>query len=445
MPRVIARCSSRRAGILLCCAAGLCAQDSQKTTPTVRHHPVAVEEKSASSALLDKAESLLAKGEYPAAEPILLQATAKDPASYQGWYDLGYVEQALNHNSEAIAAYRKSVDINPKIFETNLNLGLSLAAVNQRDEAIKYLKAATQLQPSSRAEQAKQHAWLALGQLQISTDPVASEQAFTESAKLVPTDSKPHLLLADLYDNLGKLEDARSQYQDALAEAQGEDRALALRGLVNIAIASKQYAAAESNIRQYLATTPNDQQAHLLLGRLLAAQGKDEDALAELNSAGSESNPPVLHEKAQLLAAVHREAEAVPLYQKLIEQNQNDAQLRYEYGLALMHQLQFPAAQEQLLAAIKLNPNLASAYGDLAVAASDNQQYDLALKALDIRTKLLGDNPGTYFLRATALDHLRRFPEATQNYRQFLAAANGKYPDEEWKARHRLIAIQNLK
>jgi len=88
---------------------------------------------------------------------------------------------------------------------------------------------------------------------------------------------------------------------------------------------------------------------------------------------------------------------------------------------------------------------LADAYGDLAVASSANKQYDLTLKALDVRTKLLADNPGTFFLRATALDHLRRYPEATQNYRQFLAAANGKYPDEEWKARHRLIAIQNLK
>jgi tetratricopeptide (TPR) repeat protein len=153
----------------------------------------------------------------------------------------------------------------------------------------------------------------------------------------------------------------------------------------------------------------------------------------------------VLREKAQLLAAVHREHDAVPIYEQLIAQNANDAQLHYEYGLVLMHEHQFPAAQRQLLSALKLNPNLASAYGDLAVTASDNQQYDLALKALEIRTKLLGDNPGTYFLRATALDHLRRFPEATQNYRQFLSVANGKYPDEEWKARHRLLAIQNLK
>ncbi len=145
------------------------------------------------------------------------------------------------------------------------------------------------------------------------------------------------------------------------------------------------------------------------------------------------------------MTAVHRESEAIPIYKLLVDNSGNDAQLRYQYGLALMHDHQWMPAEEQLLAAVKLNSNLAPAYGDLAVVASENKQYDLTLKALEIRTKLLGDNPGTFFLRATALDHLRRYPEATENYRQFLAVANGKYPDEEWKARHRLIAIEKLK
>ena len=122
---------------------------------------------------------------------------------------------------------------------------------------------------------------------------------------------------------------------------------------------------------------------------------------------------------------MHRDGDALPIYKTLVEHSGNDARLRYEYGLALMHQQQWTASEEQLLAAVKLNPNLADAYGDLAVASSENKQYDLTLKALDVRTKLLPDNPGTFFLRATALDHLRRYPEATQNYRQFLAAANG--------------------
>ncbi len=410
----------------------------------MRHHPAPVAEDPTSN-LLDRAETLLSKGEAAGAKPLLEQATQKNPKSYQAWYDLGYAEQALNEREQAIAAYHKSLDINPKVFEANLNLGMMLAAAGQKDEAVKYLKHATELQPASHPERSKEHAWLALGQILLPADSAGAEQAFLNASKLAPSDAQPHLLLGELYENSGKLEQAKAQYQQSLGATDTQQQAQALRGLVNIAVASKQYAEAEANVRQYLATTPNDSQAHLLLGRLLAAQGKNDEALHELEAAGNQNDPAVLREKAELLSAVHREGDAIPIYKLLVSNSGNDAQLRYEYGLALMHDHQWEPAEEQLLAAVKLNPNLAPAYGDLAVVASENQQYDLTLKALEIRTKLLGDNPGTFFLRATALDHLRRFPEATENYRQFLAVANGKYPDEEWKARHRLIAIEKLK
>jgi len=403
---------------------------------------------SPASVLLDQAEALLAQADYSAAQPILERAVVKDPKSYQAWYDLGYCQQALHHTSEALAAYQKSLEINPKIFETNLNLALLLANSGNSgasDQAIGYLRAATNLQPASHPQRSKEHAWLALGKLLLGSSPGDAENALAEAAKLSPADPQPHLLLGELYENSSRLEAARSQYLEALAGATDGARAQALRGMVNVSIASKQYGDAEKSVRQYLATDGADARAHLLLGRLLAAQGKNEEALAELSGAGSPSDPEVLRERAALLMAVNRDAEALPIYKQLLDENHQDVQLYYQYGLGLMHQHQWPDAERQLLAAIKLNPNLANAYGDLAVVASENQHYDLSLKALDIRTKLLGDNPGTYFLRATALDHLRRYPEATESYKQFLAAAGGKYPDEEWKARHRLIAIEKLK
>ena len=435
-------CSKRFIAALLCSlvASGF----SQETGRAVRHRPVAIAEDPASS-LLDQAETLLSKGEAAGAKPLLEQATQKNPKSYQAWYDLGYAEQALNERDQAIAAYRKSLEINPKVFETNLNLGMVLASAGQKDQAVKYLNAATELQPASHPERSKEHAWLALGQILLPADSAGAEQAFLSASKRAPSDAQPHLLLGELYENLGKLEQSKAQYQQSLSATNIQQRAQALRGLVNIAVTSKQYSEAEANVRQYLTTTPNDSQAHLLLGRLLAAQDKNDEALHELDAAGNQNDPAVLGEKAKLLSAVHRDGDAIPIYKLLVSNKSNDAQLRYEYGLALMHEHQGVPAEEQLLAAVKLNSNLASAYGDLAVVASENQQYDLTLKALEIRTKLLGDNPGTYFMRATALDHLRRFPEATENYRQFLAVANGKYPDEEWKARHRLIAIEKLK
>jgi hypothetical protein len=49
--------------------------------------------------------------------------------------------------------------------------------------------------------------------------------------------------------------------------------------------------------------------------------------------------------------------------------------------------------------------------------------------------------PATYFLRATTFDNLKAIPQAVENYQRFLAVDDGKFPDQEWQARHRLIAL----
>jgi hypothetical protein len=51
----------------------------------------------------------------------------------------------------------------------------------------------------------------------------------------------------------------------------------------------------------------------------------------------------------------------------------------------------------------------------------------------------------TYFLRATAYDHLHDAKNAATNYHKFLETANGRFPDQEWQAKHRLIAIEPKK
>jgi hypothetical protein len=48
-------------------------------------------------------------------------------------------------------------------------------------------------------------------------------------------------------------------------------------------------------------------------------------------------------------------------------------------------------------------------------------------------------------LRASAYDHLKDFKRAALNYHFFLNGANGKYPEQEWQAKHRLIAIEPKK
>ena len=133
--------------------------DAQTSGKTVRHHRV--EEGDPYSAKLTEAENDLAKRDYAAAEPILRQIVAQHPQNYVAWYDLGYLCHALGRREESIAAYRKSVDAKPEVFESNLNLGLAFAEAGQ-PEAEQYLRAATKLEPKSEPAQGRKRAWMAV-------------------------------------------------------------------------------------------------------------------------------------------------------------------------------------------------------------------------------------------------------------------------------------------
>jgi hypothetical protein len=65
------------------------------------------------------------------------------------------------------------------------------------------------------------------------------------------------------------------------------------------------------------------------------------------------------------------------------------------------------------------------------------------LQALDARATVLPNTPSVLFLRAISYDSLHQRKLAIEAYRAFLTAAAGKFPDEEFEARHRLIALQN--
>jgi len=115
-------------------------------------------------------------------------------------------------------------------------------------------------------------------------------------------------------------------------------------------------------------------------------------------------------------------------------------------GKALLLQKKFPEAQQEFLVAVRLKRDWPDVYVDLAFAANENKNYDLTVRALNGRNMLNAEMPPLcFFLRASAYDHLRDYKHAAVDYHHFLEVANGKYPDQEWQATHRLIAIEPKK
>ena len=425
------------AGLALCVWAAAYAQD----TKTVRHHHV--EETDPVAAKISKAEGAISKQDYASAETLLKDATAAGPENYLAWYDLGFVYHALGRSDDSIAAYRKSVAARPDVFESNLNLGLELAETKNPD-AEQFLRAATKLTPQANPKESKKQAWMALGQLLETSKPDDAVAAYQQGAFLDPTDPEPHLQAAALLEKAHPAE-AEKEFKQALAVAPQSSDALA--ALTNFYMRQRRFADAEALLRKLVGMHPNDAAAHIQLGRMLAIAGKTGDAIAEMET-GLNLDPSDSHAQrdlADLDIEAGKFADADRLYASLISSYPNEADYHHGLGRALLREKKFAQAQHELEQAVRLKPDFGPAYGDLAVAADENQNYPLAIQAVEMRAKYLPEIPMTYFLRATAYDHLRDEKNAAKYYHQFLAVDAGKLPDQEWQARHRLIAIEPKK
>jgi tetratricopeptide (TPR) repeat protein len=383
-------------------------------------------------------EKLLEKQQYDQAEIKLLELVKTQPENPQAWFDLGFARSQLNRNTDAIAAYKKAVELSPKWFEASLNLGVALAASGNFAEAASVLVKTVELKPATNEKPSLSKAWFSLAQVLEDSAPKEALSACQKAAELSPNDQEITLAAARLMVRTGDTAGAEPIYLKA-ADA-GNDQAT--ERLISLYLEQKRLTDAETWLRKYLGTHPQSVPAQAQLGRVLAAQGKNKEALALLeaipNAAG---DPASARELANLYMQDKQYEPAARLYQSLLPRSPRDAELHWNLGSALLHLHKYPEAQDELLKAVSLKPSLADAYFELAFAAQQNKNYEMAIRVLDARAKMLPENAATYWVRAVSYDSLHAHKQAAEYYRQFLAVDAGKSPDQEFQARHRLIAI----
>ncbi|MGB0119236.1 MAG: tetratricopeptide repeat protein [Terriglobales bacterium] len=425
----------------------LAAYASAQTHTTVRHYKERVDDQPPEIA---QAEDAIQKDDFAGAETLLKKALDKDPNnyqawSYQAWFDLGFVLNRLGRADESIAAYRKSVAAKSDVFESNLNLGLMLVRANN-PEAEQFLRASTTLKPTERIEEGQARAWLALAHLLESKKPDEAFTAYRKASELTPKDPEPHLSAGLLHEQRKEFLDAEAEYKQALAlDAHSTQAAI---GLTNIYMKSGRLGDAEPLLRRLATEGPNDAGIHLQLGRVLAAEGKKDDAIVEFQCALklAPADADAQRDLADLYASAGKNDLAEAAYRPLVAAQPKDAELHRALGQALLHQKKFPEAQQEFLTAVRLKRDWPDVYIDLAFAASENKNYELTVRALNGRALLNAEMPAAcFFIRASAYDHLHDYKNAALDYHHFLDSDQGKNPDQEWQATHRLIAIEPKK
>ena len=393
---------------------------------------------------LASAEEKIAQKDFDGARAILDPYLAKHPTDARALFDLGYVEDAGDNPEQAAAAYRKAIEANPKQFEAQLAMGLLLAQQGKTEQALPYIEAATLLDPAPPNPDSKARAWRALAQLLRTSDPTRAKYALLEALKISKETTEDTLLTAEIAEASGDLETAEAAYRKVL-ETHPESSA-ATAGLVHLLLQQKKYAEAEPILHAALEKDPEDPALNAQWAAVLLAENKPEEALSALEKLHQMHPQDVMVGKmlAQTLIQGGQYAKADEIYVDFLSFSPNDPALLAGHADALLRQEKFAEAIPVFQNALKLRPDDGDSWGGLAFAASEMKEYAITLESLSMRSKYEAETPATYFLRATAYDKLHQPKAAAEWYQQFLQAAQGKFPDQEWQAKHRLVALGKM-
>jgi len=390
---------------------------------------------------LTQAENAIDTKDFDRARTILDTYLSAHAGNARALFDRGFIEDAQGRADAAAGYYQKSIAADANLFEPRLGLGLILARQGKQQEAHEQLESAAKLDPNPPNPAAKAQAYRALAQLDRTGDPDDAKQELLQALSLSPETPADTLLTGEIAEAEGDEVTAETAYRRVLN--QQPDSSEATAGLAHVLIAQKKYADAEPLIKAALARDPDDPALNTQLAIVLNAEGKPNEAVSALEK---------LHEKeprdpliSGMLADAYTQSGAAdkanPLYVQLLKDNPNDSTLLTARGENLIRQQQYADAVTVLQKSVSLKPDDGDAWSSLAFAASEDHQYQIVLNSLSARSKYLEETAATYFLWATAYDNLHHTKEAADYYHRFLTAANGRFPDQEWQARHRLVTL----
>lgn len=375
-------------------------------------------------------------GKAAEAEAHFAQAVAADAKDFAARFHLALAQSMQDKDADAIANYREVLALQPGLYEAQLNLGILLLRQKQAAAAAEQLKAAatqkpTQYRPNFHLGEA----------LLLLNKGAEAEAAFRRAIAAQDQSAEALHGLGMALLNQGRTAEGAPYFEQAAKLDRNYEQALL--HLANVHEADKNYDAAIALYQRF----PNDPAARERAGDLLLKTGQTARAILVLEAAVQDS-PTVANLTALATAYLKNNdpEKCLPLMDQALRLEPQNGELRLLYGRLLRELRKFEPAAQQFLLAAKLSPESPEAWSDLATATVLMERYDVALAALDNVRKLKAEKPGHLYLRAITLDKVKQNRQqaklALAAYQEFLAAAGGSFPDEEFKARQRVKILE---
>jgi Flp pilus assembly protein TadD len=399
---------------------------------------------------LREAETALEQKEYKTAEVKLKALAEANPKDGRLLYDLGFAEERTGEDAEAAKSYAASSAALPEFAEPKVALGLLDARSGRIEVAHRELLEAAKL--TTAAPELRGRALRALARLDETADPEAAREELLAALRLTAETPADVLMGAELAEGAGDAAAAETAYKRALALMPGDLDATA--GLAHVLQQQNKLGEADALLTAAMKEHPNDPRLVARAATLYAAEGKADEAIPLLeqlraSDAGLAADAATTRLLAHLYSITGKDAEAEKLLTAVAAAQPGDPSLLDDLGTAQVKQGEYAAAEATLSKAYRMRAAFhddaawAETATHLAFAASKNKDPRVALQALAARATILPNSPASLFLQATSFDTLHQSKEAGQAYKAFLAVADGKFPDEEFQARHRLVALEH--
>ncbi|MFP4392892.1 MAG: tetratricopeptide repeat protein [Desulfohalobiaceae bacterium] len=233
---------------------------------------------------LNLAVSLADLGRYQEASRRLSEIVEREPENIVAYCNLGYVLRESNHLERACEAFRSALELDPDMYEANLGLASCLDKLDELEEGLAHAKQAREILSSEAS-------WFREGHL---------------------------------YQELGRFEEARECYRQALAH--NENSTVVLNNLGVICMNEGDREEASAWIKQALDADPAYDQPWINLANLLEKQGDLQEAeVAAKNAVLLKESPSALVRLGYVLQRQERLEEALEVYGRALEIDPEDS------------------------------------------------------------------------------------------------------------------------
>jgi protein O-mannosyl-transferase len=236
---------------------------------------------------------------------------------------LGIALHRQDKNVEAIATFRRGLEISPVYVPSYVNLAAAYAALGDTAEAEASVKKAVEIEPQAPRAQ------FALGELYLKQDRLSEALFYMQkAADLAPSDPRCLNGLGTALLRQGNAREAASVFRSAIEVTPGFDEAHYNLGEAYVSLGMDQEAAVQFN--SSLKLKPENWRAHNSLGLLLAKSGDLKAAAAHFRRAllVSPRNWRIHNNLGVLLAKTGNYAEAAAHLEKAVRDNPEDVSAR---------------------------------------------------------------------------------------------------------------------